>query len=243
MDRLIYTALTGMRSRQAEQAVTANNLANASTTGFRRELSSLASRYLAGPEDMTRAQADDDVATASTAQGRIDATGQPLDVALDGPGWIAVAAADGGEAYTRRGDLRVGPTGVLETGDGHAVIGNAGAITVPASSEATIAPDGTLSLRLPGMPAPSVVDRLRLVDPAPKDMRKDAAGLFRTVDAVAVAPAVRLRSGALENANVDTARGLVELIEQSRGFEVNARLLAAARDMDEAGTRLMRFDQ
>lgn len=76
MDRLIYTALTGMRSRQAEQAVTANNLANASTTGFRRELSSLASRYLSGPEDTTRAQADDDVTTASTEQGHIVATGQ-----------------------------------------------------------------------------------------------------------------------------------------------------------------------
>lgn len=240
MDRLIYTALTGMRARQAAQAVTANNLANAGVTGFRRELSSLASRYLVGPEGSARVAADDAVTSASNDPGHVTVTGQPLDVAVQGPGWIAVQAADGGEAYTRRGDLRVAPTGVLETGDGHPVIGNAGVITVPAGATPSIAPDGSVSVRLPGTPAPAVIDRIRLVDPP--DLHKDAAGLFRSESTPDAAPAVRLQTGALEGSNVDTARGLVELIEQSRGFDVTTKLLSATREIDEAGAKLMRLD-
>ena len=242
MDRLIYTALTGMRSRQAAQAVTANNLANAGTTGFRREMSSLASRYLSGSGETTRVESDDAVTTASLDPGRVVETGQPLDVAVRGQGWIAVQAADGGEAYTRRGDLRVAASGMLETGDGHPVIGNAGAITLPAGSEPIIGTDGTVAVRLPGATAATTIDRIKLVDPAAAVLRKDATGLFRTTGAVPPAPDVRLQAGALESANVETARGLVELVEQSRGFEVNAKLLGTARDLDESGARLMRLD-
>ncbi|MGI4879831.1 MAG: flagellar basal body rod protein FlgF [Janthinobacterium lividum] len=242
MDRLIYTALTGMRSRQAAQAVTANNLANAATTGFRRELSSLASRYLGGANDTTRVESDDAVTTASLEPGHIVETGQSLDVAVRGSGWIAVQAADGAEAYTRRGDLRVAPGGQLQTGDGHAVIGSGGEITLPPSSTPSIAADGTVSIHLPGASAATIVDRIKLVDPAAATLQKDSAGLFRSSDAVDTSAEVQLQPGALESANVDSARGLVELIEQSRGFEVNAKLLSAARDMDEAGARLMRAD-
>ena len=242
MDRLIYTALTGMRSLHGAQAVTANNLANADVTGFRRELWSLASRYLTGPGDTARVAADDAVTTASVDPGRITATGQPLDVAINGPGWIAVQASDGGEAYSRRGDLRVAASGVLETGEGRPVIGNTGVITVPPGVEPIIGGDGSISVRLPGSTTASVIDRIKLVDPPPGSLRKDAAGLFRSTDPVEAAPAVRLQTGALEGSNVDRARALVELIEQSRGFDVNTKLLGAAREMDEGAARLMRLD-
>lgn len=242
MDRLIYTTLTGMRSLQAAQAVTANNLANADVTGFRRELSSLASRYLTGPGDSARVDADDAVTTVGTEPGRITATGQPLDVAIRGSGWIAVQADDGGEAYTRRGDLRVGATGVLETGEGLPVIGNAGPISVPPGTEVAVAPDGGVSVRLPGTPAPSTIDRIKLVDPPAGQLAKDEDGLFRSSAAVDAAPGVRLQTGALEGSNVDRTRMLVDLVEQSRGFDVNTKLLAAARDMDEGAARLMRLD-
>lgn len=241
MDRLIYTALTGMRARLAAQAVTANNLANAQVTGFRRELSSLTSRYLAGPEGATRVQAADTEASSNMEPGRIDTTGQPLDVAIDGAGWIAVQAADGGEAYTRRGDLRVAATGVLETGDGHPVMGDSGVITLPAG-ERSIAPGGAVSVVLPGSARPVVIDHIRLVNPAPRDLRKDGAGLFRAATLPDPDPDVRLQTGALEAANVDTARVLAELVEQSRGFDVSTKLLSATRDIDEAGARLMRLD-
>ncbi len=234
MDRLIYSALTAMRSAQAAQAVTANNLANAQTTGFRRELSSLSARWLAGDET-TRAQADSVVATAQLDAGPLTVTGAPLDLALDGRGWLAVQARDGGEAYSRRGDLRVTATGLLETGDGLAVLGDAGPITVPTGTALTIAADGSVSAS--GLP----VGRIKLVDAPPGTLAKRGDGLFggRILDAD---PSVRVRSGALEGSNVRSADSLAELIEQSRGFDTSAKLMRMARDMDEGGTRLMRLD-
>ena len=231
MDRLIYATLTAMRSQQAAQAVTANNLANAQTPGFRRELSSLAARWLGD----TRAQADDVVTTAQLDAGPVTVTGNPLDVALDGRGWIAVQAADGSEAYTRRGDLRVFETGVLETGDGLAVLGEAGPLTVPTGQALVIAADGSLSAG--GVAA----GRIKLVDAPPGTLAKRGDGLFggRVLD---TDPAVRVRSGALEGSNVSTAASLAELIEQSRGFDTSTKLVHAARDIDEGGTRLMRLD-
>ena len=242
MDRLVYTALTAMRARQTAQAVTANNLANAGTTGFRRELSSLASRYLNGEQATTRVQADDAVSTSLLDAGAVEATGQPLDVAVRGAGWIAVQAADGSEAYTRRGDLRVGVNGVLETGDGHPVLGAGGPVTLPPATSIAIASDGTVSITAEGSPLAVAIDRIKLVDPPPATLRRGADTLFRTPAPADAAPGVQLTSGALERANVDTPGALVELLEQARSFETSVKLLGATRDIDEAGAKLMRMD-
>ena len=235
MDRLIYSALSAMRAQQAAQAVTANNLANAGTTGFRRELSSLSARWLEGSDDTARVQADDVVATAQLEAGPVTVTGGALDVAIDGSGWLAVEAKDGGEAYTRRGDLHVTAAGRLETGDGLAVMSEAGPLTVPTSAPLNIAPDGSVSA------GGVAVGRIKLVDAAPGTLAKRGDGLFggEVLDAD---PAVRVRSGALEGSNVQTAASLAELLEQSRGFETSAKLMRMARDIDEGGTRLMRLD-
>jgi flagellar basal-body rod protein FlgF len=232
MDRLIYTALTAMRAQAAAQAVTANNLANAGTPGFRRELSSMTARWLDGEGDATRAQADDVVRTAVLEPGVIATTGAPLDLAIDGPGWFAVQAADGGEAYTRRGDLRVTANGALQTGAGLAVLGDSGPIMVPQGADTVIAPDGSISVG--GVSA----GRLKLVT---GDLTKRGDGLFggAVLDAD---PSLRVRSGALEGSNVDTAGSLVELLEQSRSFETSAKLLRLTREIDEGGARLMRLD-
>jgi flagellar basal-body rod protein FlgF len=238
VDRLIYTMLTGMRAQVSAQAVTANNIANASTPGFKRELSSLTSQYLGG----SRAQAQDSMTTAAMEPGKITATGEPLDVAVDGDGWIAVQPAGGGEAYTRRGDLHVGATRLLETGDGHPVIGNNGPITVPPGSGIAIAPDGSVSVVPQGATQAVVVDKIKLVQPDPATLRKATDGLFRTPGATPADATTRLHTGALESANVDTAGVLVDLVEQSRGFDVSAKLLAAAKEIDTGGAQLMRVD-
>lgn len=242
MDRLIYTVLTGMRARTAAQAVTANNLANGGTTGFRRELSSLASRYLNGPADTARVQSDNAVTTSLLEPGSIETTGQPLDLAVSGSGWIAVQAADGSEAYTRRGDLRVAATGVLETGDGHPVRGGSGIITVPPATSVSIASDGTLSITAEGSPTPITVDRIKLVDPPPATLQRGPDTLFHSAGEADAASGVRVTTGALEHANVDTPGALVELLEATRGFEMNVKLLGVTRDLDEAGAKLMRWD-
>jgi flagellar basal-body rod protein FlgF len=238
MDRLIYTLLSGMRSRTAAQTVTANNIANASTPGFRRELTSQVSQYLGN----ARAQAQDSVTTAVMEPGKIVATGEPLDIAVDGEGWLAVQADDGAEAYTRRGDLRVSVTGLLETGDGHPVLGNTGPVTVPPGGTVSIAHDGTVSVVPAGGINAVLVDRIRLVNPDPATLRKANDGLFRTPTRSAPDIKVALHVGALESSNVQVASVLADMVEQSRGFDVSAKLLTATREIDTAGAQLMRLD-
>ena len=235
MDRLIYTALTAMRSQHAAQAVTAHNLANANTTGFRRELSAVAARWM-GDAGTTRVQADDVVRTALLDGGVLTATGSATDVAVDGRGWIAVRTADGAVAYTRRGDLRVAASGVLETGEGDAVLGDDGPLTVPSGAALSIAPDGSVSAG--GVAA----GRIKLVDAAPGVLTKRPDGRFAASAPLDADRQVRLRSGTLEGSNVGTAATLVELLEQSRGFESVTRLLRLTREIDEGGARLMRLD-
>jgi flagellar basal-body rod protein FlgF len=243
MDRLIYTALTGLVARSRSQAVTANNLANAETTGFRREISAAEGRYLAGGTMPSRAQAGAfSVATPKEA-GKVTATGRPLDVALGGIAWLAIQGpvvnGTPTEAYTRRGDLEVSTSSVLQNGDGRAVLNSNGVpITVPVGSTLSIAPDGSLSMRVAGVD--SNIGRLKMV--AGRDLEKGADGMFTTKEPLPIDPNARLASGALETSNVQTAGALAELVEESRGFEVNARLLTVAKDIDERTARLMSLD-
>ncbi len=240
MDRLIYTALTGLTARGRGQSVTANNLANAGTTGFRRELIAAEGRYLTGGTLNSRAQAGAPSVATPREAGKIVATGRPLDIALAGETWLAiqgpVVKGEPTEAYTRRGDLSVSLSGVLQNGDGRAVLGqNGGPITVPAGASLEIAPDGRLSARIGDIA--TTIDRLKLV--TGRDLEKAADGMFTAKEPLAVDPAARLTPGALESSNVQTAGALAELVEQSRGFEANARLLGVAKDLDERTARLM----
>ena len=243
MDRLIYTALTGLSARARSQAVTANNLANAQTTGFRREIVAAEGRYLTGGATASRAQAGAFSVATPRENGKINATGRPLDIALGGNAWLAiqgpVVAGVPTEAYTRRGDLDISISGVLQNGDSRAVLDSNGVpITIPAGAALSIAPDGSLSTRLGGVE--TVIGKLKLV--AGRDLEKGANGMFTAKDPLPIDPSARLASGALETSNVQTAGALAELVEQSRGFEVNARLLTIVKDMDERTARLMAFE-
>lgn len=243
MDRLIYTALTGLAARTRSQAVTANNLANAQTTGFRREIIAAAGRYLTGGATPSRAQTGASSVATPGEPGKINATGRPLDVALGGGAWLAIqgpiVAGNPTEAYTRRGDLDVSTSGILQNGDGKVILNQNGVpVTVPVGAELAIAPDGSLSVRVGDVD--TNIGRLKLV--AGRDLEKGVDGMFTAKEPLPVDPNARLASGALESSNVQTAGALAELVEESRGFEVNARLLTIAKDIDERTARLMAFD-
>lgn len=124
MDRLVYTALTGLRSQMAAQSTIANNIANASTTGYRADRVSFDRLVLQGSGFESRQLAAEEVEDFDRRAGTIVQTARPLDVAVTSDSWIAVQATDGSEAYTRRGDLSVAASGVLETGDGFPVMGS-----------------------------------------------------------------------------------------------------------------------
>ena len=244
MDRLVYTALTGLQRAQEAQAVTAHNLANVSTPGFRREMAALSAGYVAGGGASlgARVQSGGEAPHDLLNRGRIEQTGRALDIAMDGDAWLAVQDGSGGEALTRRGDLRLDADGRLLTGDGRPVLGEGGTITVVAGVQTLrIARDGTLETRATDDAPYAPVGRLRLVTPDPAALARGADGLFRSPGAE-TDPAATVTAGVLERSNVEPAAALVELVQQSRSFELQTKLLAAAREMDEGSAALMRVE-
>lgn len=246
MDRLIYTAVTGMNASLRREQVIASNMANAQTIGFKAEIVESTPMTLAGPQLEVRAMTSTEVRGASMKDGSVTQTGHGLDVAMQGDALLAVQAPDGEEAYTRRGDLSVTITGVLQNGEGLPVIGENGPVTVPPGSTLTIAPDGGVMIADPATPdQPAArIDRLKLVSPAGTAISKDVSGQFRVVvgGVLPVDEDARLIPGALEQSNVNPSEVLVEMISAQRLFDMRTKLVKTAGDLDEAGSRLMRLD-
>ena len=245
MDRLIYTAMTAMNAAMDRQRVTANNLANASTPGFRQEIFAVTPATLQDGSLEARAMARGNVRGADMRAARVVPTGNPLDVALEGEALLAYQAPNlQGEVYSRRGDLRVAASGVIENGEGLAVLGEGGTpITVPPGFAIAIAADGTIMASDPAAPnAPSeAIDRLRLVSPNGSPLATGIDSLLKVPNGGVLPPdpTARLSTGALEQSNVETADTLVQMIEAQRAFEQRARVIATAGELDEAGSGLM----
>ncbi len=246
MDRLVNTALTAMRGAMARQASIANNLANANTIGFRAEVANAETRWIKGDTFDTRAQASEQVIAADMAQGAVTETGNPLDVALDGDALLTVQATDGSEAYTRRGDLKVSDSGLLTTGDGLPVLGEGGPIVLPQMDSVSIAQDGSIwGVPQGGDPAnPQQVDKLKLVNAAGSSIAKGNDGLFREVNdgALPSDPLATVTSGSLEGSNVNSTQALIDMIEASRAWETQVKMIDTAKQMDDGGASLMRLD-
>jgi flagellar basal-body rod protein FlgF len=185
------------------------------------------------------------VIDADRRQGAIQQTGRPLDVAMTGDSWLTVQAPDGTEAYTRRGDLEVAPTGVLQTGDGFPVMGSGGPITMPPYQSMTISGDGTISIIPIGGDAknPQVIDKLKLVSTKGSQTVKGLDNLLH-VKGGGVLPEDlegKVTGGALEGSNVNMTQALVDMIENQRSYEVQANLMKEAKTMDESGASVMRM--
>src|SRR5579872_1543510 len=146
MDKLLYVAMSGAKETLRAQAANTHNLANSSTTGFKADLSAFQSRAVTGPGYASRVYATDSTVGWDHKEGSQEQTGNPLDIAVKGPGFIAVQDAKGKEAYTRAGDLHVDPAGQLLTATGLPVLGDNGPISVPPSNSITVATDGTISV-------------------------------------------------------------------------------------------------
>lgn len=232
MDRLIYTAMTGAKHVFMQQAGTANNLANASTVGFKAQEHRFRAVPVQGDGMATRAFVVDAAVKDVFDQGPMMATGRSLDVAVDGQGWLAVQMPDGSEAYTRAGSLEVGANGLLQTKTGYALLGDGGPINVPQDNIIEIAPDGTVStVQDYGTRANvNAVGRLKLVNPKETDLVRGGDGLFRQRNnqPAAADPNVKVVSGNLEGSNVNVTDAMVNLISLSRQFEMQIKLLQTA---------------
>jgi flagellar basal-body rod protein FlgF len=230
MDRSLYVGMTGADQIMQAQAVLAQNLANVSTTGFRADLHAFSAAPVNGPGFATRVNAVVSLPGFSALTGMVSQTGAPLDVAIKGSGWLAVQAKDGTEAYTRAGDLHLTADGVLVNGAGLTVLGDGGPITIPPSDNVVVGSDGTITAVPQGVGAKgaNAVARLKLVNPPAAQLVKGVDGLIRTKDGTP-APAdasVQVQGGALEGSNVNAPRALVEMIELSRMFDMQVKLMS-----------------
>lgn len=246
MDRIIYTAMNGARQVMLKQATNNHNLANLSTTGFRADLDSFKNNPLYGPGHPTRVYVQNNRAGVSFEQGQLISTNNNLDIAVGGKGFIAVQDNDGNESYTRRGDLKVSPSGILENGAGYPVMGNGGPIAIPPFEKLDIGKDGTISIKPLGQSSASlaIIDRIKLVNPDTQNLEKTRSGLFRTkeneeADADA---SVKLETGMLETSNVNSIEALVNMIELARQFEMHVNVLKQAEEIDAAAATITRLN-
>ena len=243
MDRLIYTAMTGAKHVLAQQATTSHNLANATTTGFRAQIDQFRAVPVQGAPLATRAFVVDATTGSDFRGGAIQHTGRELDVAVQGEGWLAVQAADGSEAYTRNGSLKLDENGVLHTASGLVVLGDGGPLSVPPGRNVTVAKDGTISLVPDGSTAAGItsIGRLKLVNPPSGELARGDDGLFRLADGspAGADPNVTLISGSLESSNVNVVDEMVNMISLARQFEMQIKLLENAEENDTKAAQLL----
>jgi flagellar basal-body rod protein FlgF len=247
MDRLIHTSLSAMRGAMARQTTVANNLANANTVGFRAEVASQRPLWLRGGEFQGRAPASEEVVNADMKAGAFISTGRDLDVAMQGDAMLAVQADDGEESYTRRGDLMISPSGLLTTGDGVPVMGDGGPITMPPADKIMVGADGKISIVPEGGDPTQMqqVAQLKIVSPKGSEIVKGLDGLFkvRGGGTLPTDPDAKVTQGALEQSNVNTSDALVQMIEASRSWETQIKLLTTAKELDSSTTDLMRLPE
>ncbi len=244
MDKLIYTAASGARHILDQQATTANNLANINTTGFRAQLDAFrAVPVVAAGTLPTRAFVVNAEVGSDFSSGPLQMTGRDLDVAVRGKGWLVVQMPDGSEAYTRHGALKMNENGLLQSASGLTIAGDGGPITVPPEVAVSIGGDGTVSTiastTKPG--APTVLGRLKLVNPPEADLVRGDDGLFRLKDGAAAAPdpAVSVAGGALEGSNASPIDSMVTMISLARSFDLQMSLLKNAENNAAKATQIL----
>ena len=221
MDSGLYAACTALMARTDALDTIANNLANSSTGGFRGRHITFGS-VLAGSGHPLASQLNEATnnygllggSRLDMQQGSLERTGNELDVAIDGPGFLTVQTKSG-EAYTRNGALLVSPQGQLVTAAGDAVVGTGGVITIPRGAAVTISPDGTLTAN------GAIAGKLKLAEfKASADPQSMGANLY-TVRPSDIIPSIssQVRQGMLEGSNVNPVSSVIELIGAQRAAE------------------------
>lgn len=241
------TLLIGLSRQVAlgrELDVVANNIANLNTTGFKAD-GSVFEEYI-GP---TARDADttgldsrisfvrDRATWIDMSQGSIVRTGNPLDVAIDGGGFLAVQTPTG-ERYTRNGALQINAAGELVTTEGYQVLGEAGPITLqPKDRDITISEDGTISVREGSSAAEALRGRLRVVSFAQEGrLQKDGTGTFMAPEGVEPDPeaGARIVQGAIEKSNVRAVIEMTRMIEVTRSYAQVANMLTRQAELQQS---------
>jgi flagellar basal-body rod protein FlgG len=255
MDSALWAAKTGLEAQQTRMAVTANNLANVNTTGFKRGRVAFEDLMYQNVRQVGATGAQDtllptgiNIGTGSRVvatekmftQGSMQITNNQLDVAINGRGFFQVALPDGTTAYTRDGSFKVNAQGELVTSSGYRIQPtisiSEGAVSV------TVGTDGAVSVQLSGQASPNQVGTLQLADFVnPAGLQARGENLF--LESAASGPAQAgtagvnglgvLQQGALEASNVNVVEELVSMIETQRAYEMNSKAISTTDKMLE----------
>jgi len=243
MDRSLYVAMTGAKQIMQAQAVNNHNIANINTVGFRADSVTFYSQPIYGPGLPTRVNAVAGDSGTDFSSGVMQSTSRPLDVAVNGKGYIAVLGKDGTEGYTRAGDLRVGVDGSVTTAAGQPVLTTSGPLNIPPATTVTVGNDGTVSVQALGLTPMGVtpIDQIKLVNPPEKDLQKGSDGLLRMKDGSKADPdpSVTLTSGVLESSNVNAAQSLINMIELQRLYEFQVKSMNSTDQNEQMAEQLM----
>jgi flagellar basal-body rod protein FlgF len=241
IDRFVFTAMTGAKHAMGQLATTTHNMANLQTPGFREMLSTFRAVPVEGASADSRAFVVDSTPGADWTPGSVTPTGNPLDLAIEDQGLFSVRRADGQEAYTRAGKFHLDPMGFLVTSAGQNVLDDQGrSIQLPeGSQDILIQPNGTVRARLPGQLVDSPVARLKLINPMPHTLQREADGLFTSSEEQLPADEVRVVQGSLEGSNVNAAQAMAQMIAQNRLFDLNIRLVQVAEQNSKSAGSLM----
>lgn len=244
MDRIVYTAAGGASRVLEHQSIVSNNLANASTAGFREELAVYRAVPLQGHNALpTRVS----TATASTVssfqQGGMAETGHALDLAIRGDGWFAVQTPEG-EAYTRAGEFAVNVENLLVTQSGMPVLSaDGGPIEIPERGTLTFSDDGQMTVLGAGDNPNDIqnLGQVKMVNPPVEQMVRGEDGLFRLAGGnIAPAdPSVRMVSGFVERSNVNPAEAMVSMIANARLFEMQMQVIQEANSNAERANGIL----
>lgn len=251
MDRLIYTAVAALDSHSVKRANITHALANVSTVGFKKNIALAQTAVAVSPDSQnTRVQPRyESMELIDLTAGPRQNTGRNLDIAMNDQTVMGVLAPNGETAFTRRGDLRVTVTGLLETGQGHAVLGAGGPITVPVDQTLNIAPDGTIFARSMLEPEadPVAVGQLMLRDASNTPLVRRQDTLFEPQEQLgqggdfASGPnPTSVNSGSLEGSNANPVEVMVELMDFSRKFESQIKIIAEMKRLDESSSTMIR---
>lgn len=248
MDHIIYTAASGAKQILNQQAVIYNNLANATTIGFRAQISAMyAVPVESASGETTRTAVLATTPTSDFSTGMITTTGRTLDVALSEDYWLTVQSADGSEGYTKRGDLQVDGNGILMSSR-YPVIGDTGPVVIPPGAQLFVGGDGSISIisEGEGPEALVLVARLKLVNPGSEVLLRGKDGLFRLSPDDKGAPRNlppdengRLVSGALEGSNASPLVSMVAMIDNARRYEMQLKVIETIDENAERANGLL----
>ncbi len=246
MEPILYRGNGGGQINMDQQSITANNLANVNTPGFKADMLKMKSAIYqtdSGVQNEYHYSVSDG-SYVNLKPGPIMTTGRDLDVAVSEQGWIAVQDANGQEAYTRNGSFKIDSNGQLMTNSGRPVLGDGGPISIPPSQRIDIGDDGTISV-VPLDAGPNelaVLDRIRLVKIEPNaQVEKNKEGLVRLANGAKpdTDPTIKVTKGSLEGSNVDAFTEMVRMIESGREFESSMKLMQTVEDKDRRLAQLL----